>query len=183
MPSGMTIQIELHPMYVDFLRHTMGPSKNGRVFASEKHRIGLLIKNLLRKRPANAINPFIKQDQAIEFILPSYTDIDNSCRNYISPTSRRVIASKIRSYFYFELHEFIIEMKKAGIIELRSIIVMFCEQFEIDEDNYKVNTLEREYARYRERLEIVKKTRKITSVLSLFLSISCLFFVHFIHFF
>ena len=176
MPRGMTIKLQTHPMYADFIRHQMRTDDQGKVFASEKHKIGLLIKNLLRNRPEGARDPKFTDEPdrlvTLEFILPDYTDIDTTYRNYISNNSRRIIASKIRSHFYFELHEHIEEMQKAGVKEMRAIMIHFCELFEIGEDHYKTNTLEREYARYRDKVKIVKERRKITSVLMMFLSIS-----------
>ena len=178
MASGITVKVELHPMYIDFIRHDMCRDEKKRVFASTKHPIGLLLKNLLRNRPQNCLDDLTANGPHVEFVLPDYTDINNEYKNYLSENGRRMLVKKIKSHFYYELHEFIVEMKTAGVPEMRSIVVLFCEQHEIDEDNYKVNTLEREYARYRNKQEKVKKMKKLSSAFSLFLSLFCPLSVH-----
>lgn len=171
--GGMTVRVRMHPMYADFTRHVLDANKQGQVFASEKHPFGLLIKNLLRTQPR--IQPKINYDPGafVEFILPSYDDVNTEYRNFISENSERIIASKIRSRFNYELHEWVMSMKGSGLKEIRRSILLFCETMEIREESYKYNSLEREYKRYRDRLEIVKKTRKITSCFEAFLSIVC----------
>jgi len=163
----------MHPMHADFTRHVLDANKHGQVFASEKHPFGLLIKNLLRSQPRNP--PKINYDSTsfVEFILPAYDDINNEFRNYISENSERIIASKIRSRFNYELHDFVMEMKGSGLTEIRRAIILFCETMEISEDSFKSNSLEREYKRYRDRLEFVKKTKKIASCFEAFLSFVC----------
>lgn len=171
--GGMTIRVRMHPMHADFTKHVLDANKQGQVFASEKHPFGLLIKNLLRPQPRNP--PKINYDfgSYVEFILPQYDDINRDYITYISENSERIIASKIRSRFNYELHEFVMSMKGSGLTEIRRIILLFCETMEIKEESFKYNSLEREYKRYRDRLEIVKKTRKIASCLEAFLSFIC----------
>ena len=169
----------MHPMHADFTRHVLEANKNGQVFASEKHPFGLLIKNLLRSQPRYPTKINYDAGSYVEFILPAYDDVNNEFRNYISENSERIIASKIRSRFNYELHEFVMSMKGSGLTEIRRIILLFCETMQIDEESFKYNSLEREYKRYRERLEIVKKTRKIASCFEAFLSIMCPIFVCF----
>ncbi len=168
-PKGMTVRVRMHPQYADFLKNEFGTNDKHQVFATERHPIGKLIKNLLRTNPANPDKREYARDAYIEFILPEYEDINTDYRNYLSLNSERIIASKIKSRFYYELHQFIIEMAGSGLIELRRVVILFCEQFGIDESNFKTNTLEREYRRYRYRTEIVKKTRKIASSMEAFL--------------
>ena len=178
--KGMTVRVRMHPQYADFLKNEFGTNDKHQVFATERHPIGKLIKNLLRTNPSTPDKRDYARGAYIEFILPDYEDINTDYRNYLSLNSERIIASKIKSRFYYELHEFIIEMAGSGLTELRRVILLFCEQFGIDESHYKINTLEREYRRYRYRIEIVKKTRKIASSLEaflfLFLSVFCPFF-------
>ncbi len=171
--GGMTIRVRMHPMHADFTKHVLEANKQGQVFASEKHSFGLLIKNLLRLQPRNP--PKINYDTGayVEFILPNYDDVNTDHRNYISENSERIIASKIRLRFNYELHEFVMAMKGSGLNEFRRAILLFCETMEIKEESFKYNSLEREYKRYRDRLEIVKKTRKITSCFEAFLSFVC----------
>ena len=94
-------------------------------------------------------------------------------RNYISENSEQIIASKIRSRFYYELHDWIITMQGSGLVEKRRAITLFCETFEIAEDHFKSNSLERAYKRSRDKEEIYKKTKKIASVFAAFLSVFC----------
>lgn len=173
MANGMKIKVRIHPMYIDFVKHLMGADDKGCVFASEDHAFGLLIKNLLRKQPQNPTKIKYIEGEFIEFILPTYEDVNTLYRNYISENSERIIASKIRKRFYYELHDFIVDMHSNGILEKRKAIVLFCEQFEISEDNYKANSLEREYKRAREKEKFMKKRIKIASSLAAFLSIVC----------
>lgn len=174
---GMTVRVRMHPMYADFTRHLMEANKQGQVFASEKHPFGLLVKNLLRTQPRFPQKISYDAGAYVEFILPSYDDLNTEYRNYLSENSERIISSKIRSRFNYELHQFIMEMDGSGLTQIRRSILLFCETFEIQEESYKYNSLEREYKRYRDRLEIVKKTRKIASCLELFLSLVCPLFV------
>ena len=171
--TGITIRVRMHPMHADFTKHVLEANKQGQVVASEKHPFGLLIKNLLRSQPRFPPKINYEAGSYVEFILPAYDDVNNEYRNYISENSERIIASKIRSRFNYELHEFVMSMKGSGLTEIRRIILLFCETMEISEESFKYNSLEREYKRYRDRLEIVKKTRKITSCLELFLSFIC----------
>ena len=170
MAKGMTIRVRMHPMYADFIKNDLGVNDKHQVFASERDPLGRLIKNLLRTNPVNPDKREYCRNAYVEFILPDYEDVNTDYRNFISENSERIIASKIKSRFYFELHEFIIDMFGSGLKEIRRAIIVFCEQFNINEQNYKVNSLEREYRRYRERLEIVKKTRKIASSFEAFIS-------------
>lgn len=171
--GGMTVRVRMHPMYADFTRHVLEANKQGQVFASEKHPFGLLVKNLLRTQPRIQSKISYNAGAYVEFILPRYDDINNESRNYISENSERIIASKIRSRFNYELHEWVMSMKGSGLKEIRRSILLFCESMEISEESFKYNSLERDYKRYRDRLEIVKKTRKITSCLEAFLSLVC----------
>lgn len=171
--NGMTIKVRIHPMYADFVKHVFGANAKGQVFASEKHAIGLLIKNLLRKQPEKFKKIDYLPGTYIEFILPNYEDVNTASRNYISENSEQIIASKIRSRFYYELHDWIITMHGSGITEKRRAIMLFCETFEISEDNVKANSLERAYKRSRDKEEIVKKTKKIASLFMAFLSVFC----------
>ena len=173
MANGMTIRVRLHPMYVDFIKHVLEANQKGQIFASEKNPLGLLIKNLLRTRPEK--NPKISytEGEYVEFILPNYDDVNTDYRNYISENSERIIASKIRARFVYELHDWIVTMYGSGISEKRRAILLFCETFEISEDHYKLNSLEREYKRSRDKEKIMKKTRKIASSLMAFLSVLC----------
>lgn len=173
MSNGMTIKVRIHPMYSDFIRHLMGSDDKGRVFASEDHTLGLLIKNLLRTQPEKSAKINFHPGQFIEFVLPTYEEINTLYRNYISETAEKIIASKIRKRFYYEMHDYIIDMHSNGITEKRKAIILFCEQFEISEDNYKANSLEREYKRAREKEKFMKKRVKIASSLAAFLSIVC----------
>ena len=179
MAKGMTIRVRMHPMYADFLKNQFGMNEKNQVFATERDPLGKLIKNLLRTNPEKQEKREYCKDAFVEFILPQYEDINTDYRNYISENSERIIASKAKSRFYYELHNFIIEMDASGLTELRRVIILFAEQFEIKETSYKINSLEREYRRYRYRLEIVKKTRKIASCLEAFLSLFCPMFVLF----
>ncbi len=167
----MTIRVRMHPMYADFIKNDFGINNKQQVFATERHPIGRLIKNLLRTNPVNPEKREYCRNAYIEFILPNYEDVNTDYRNYISLNAERIIASKAKSRFYYELHYFIINMEASGLTEIRRVIITFCEQFEINEHHYKINSLEREYRRYRERVEIVKKTRKIASSLEAFISL------------
>lgn len=171
MANGMTIKVRIHPMYIDFVKHLMGQDDKGRVFASENHTLGLLIKNLLRTQPESPPKIHFIPGEFIEFVLPTYEEINTLYRNYISATSEKIIASKIRKRFYYEMHDFIVEMHSIGITEKRKAIILFCEQFEILEDHYKANSLEREYKRSREKEKFMKKRAKIASSLAAVLSI------------
>lgn len=177
MAEGMTVRIRMHPMYADFIKNQLGVNEKNQVFATERDPLGKLIKNLLRTNPKNPDKREYCKDAHVEFLLPDYEDIFNDYRNYISESGEKIIASKCKSRFYYELHDFIIEMSGSGLTELRWSIQLFCEQFGIKETSYKANSLEREYRRYRQRTEIVKKTRKIASSLDalfvLFVSASC----------
>ena len=179
MAQGMTIRVRCHPMYADFIKSEFGSNDKGQVLATERHPIGRLIKNLLRTNPCNPDKREYCRNNYVEFILPDYDDVNTDYRNYISLNAERIIASKIKARFYYELHDYIIELSGSGLTEIRRIITCFCEQFEIDEVNYKINSLEREYRRYRERLETVKKTRKIASSLEAFLSLFSPLFILF----
>lgn len=173
MANGMTIRVRMHPMYVDFIKHMLGTNNKGQIFATEKNPIGLLIKNLLRTRPEKTQRIDYTESEYIEFILPNYDDVNTDYRNYISENSERIIASKIRARFVYELHDWIMTMHGSGITEKRRAILLFCETFEISEDHYKLNSLEREYKRSRDKEKIMKKTRKIASSLLAFLSVLC----------
>ncbi|MGV8094495.1 MAG: hypothetical protein AB2L24_21790 [Mangrovibacterium sp.] len=177
MSKGMTIRVRMHPMYADFIRNQLGVNEKDQVFATERDPLGKLIKNLLRTNPPTPAKREYNKDAFIEFILPDYEDVFNDYRNYISESGEKIIAAKCKSRFYYELHDFIIEMSGSGLTELRWSIQLFCEQFGIKETSYKANSLEREYRRYRQRTEIVKKTRKIASSLDtlfvLFVSAFC----------
>lgn len=169
--GGMTVRVRMHPMHADFTKHILEANKQGQVFAVEKDPFGLLIKNLLRTNPRGLSKICYNAGSYVEFILPNYDDVNTDYRNHISENSERIIASKIRSRFNYELHEFVMMMNGSGLTEIRRSIILFCETMQISEESYKYNSLEREYKRYRERLEIVKKTRKIASCFEAFLSI------------
>jgi len=171
--NGMTIKVRIHPMYADFIKHAFGANSKGQVFASEKHAIGILIKNLLRTQPEHPRKTDYEPGTYIEFIIPEYGDVNTMYRNYISENSEQIIASKIRARFYYELHDWIITMRGSGLLEKRRAITLFCETFEISEDHVKSNTLERAYKRSRDKEEIYKKTKKIASVFMAFLSVFC----------
>jgi hypothetical protein len=170
MAQGMTIRVRMHPMYADFIKNDFGVNEKQQVFASERHIIGRLIKNLLRTNPTIQEKREYYRKAYVEFIIPDYDDVNTDYRNYISENSERIIASKVKSWFYYELHNFIMSMEECGLTEIRRVIMMFCEQFKIDDQSFKINSLEREYRRYRERVEIVKKTRRIASSFEAFLS-------------
>lgn len=171
MANGMTIKVRMHPMYIDFVKHLMGCDEKGMVFASENEPIGMLIKNLLRTQPESPKKITYTKDEYIEFTLPNYNDVNTFYRNYISETAEKVIAMKIRKRFYYEVHEFIIDMHSSGLTEKRSAIILFCEQFEIKEDHYKANSLEIEYRRSRKKQKKLEKSRKIASPFASILSI------------
>jgi len=173
MANGMTIKVRIHPMYIDFVKHLMGADEKGCVFASEDQTLGMLIKNLLRTQPESPKKITYIEGEYIEFILPNYNDVNTFYRNYISETAEKLIASKIRKRFYYEVHEFIIDMHSSGFTEKRSAIILFCEQFEIKEDHYKANSLEIEYRRSRKKQKKLEKSRKIASLFATVLSILC----------
>jgi len=175
--KGMTVRVRMHPMYVDFIKNEFGANEKGQVFASEKHPVGKLIKNLLRTNPAVPVKQEYDGNDYVEFILPEYGNVNTDYRNYLSKNSENIISTKIKSRFYFKLHYFIIEINKSGLIEIRRIIILFCERFGIKEDSYKLNSLEKEYRRYKNRTHFVKKTKEIASVFSAFLSFLCPLFV------
>lgn len=179
MPIEMTIRVRTHPMYVDFVKHIMGDEKTDRIFASESEPIGMLIKNLLRLPPLKPQKVTYHPEEFIEFTLPTYNDVNTMYRNYISETAEKIIAAKIRKRFYYELHEFVVEMNRVGITEVRKAIILFCEQFEINEDHYKLNTLERDYRRSRDKQKYVKKRIKIASSFAAILSLTTPHFVLF----
>lgn len=164
MAKGITIKLGMHPMYADWIRHCFSADSQGRVLASEKNPIGLLIKNLLRPQPFTSVMRNYAPGEHVEFILPNYDDIDTLSRNYISKNSEKLFYSKVRRQFYYDLHDFIEEITNSGCAELRRIIILFCETRDIDEGNYKVNTLEREYRRYIYKQKRYKKTQNISSV-------------------
>jgi hypothetical protein len=170
---GITIDLELHPMYIDFLKLDMPLDEKGNIFASERHKIGSLIKILLR-RPLKIKCLNIDPDNLITFVLPAYSDINLTSKNHITEKGRRLLASKIRSHFYYSMYWFISDMTRKGSTEIRTNIVLFCEEYEIDDSHYKINTLEVEYRRYRIRTKNGKNIQKITSVLAAFFSI----FIH-----
>lgn len=171
--GNMTVKIRMHPAYADFIKFDFDSDENGRVFATERKPIGLLIKNLLSLQPENAVKRDYEKDAYIEFTLPYYKDINIQYRNYISLASERLIAKKIKNQFYFELNEFILETFGAGHEEFRSAIVLFCEQMEIRETSYKINTIEKEYRRYRSRQKTAKKAHKMSSTLMALFSYIC----------
>lgn len=171
--NGMTIKVRIHPMYADFIKHAFDANHKGQVFASEKHPLGQLIKNLLRTQPEHPRKTDFEPGTYVEFILPNYDDVNTQYRNYISENSEQIIASKIRSRFYYELHDWIITMRESGLVEKRRAITLFCETFGISEDHVKANSLERAYKRSRDKEEIYKKTKKIASLFLFFLSVFC----------
>jgi len=171
--NGMTIKVRIHPMYADFVKHIFGANAKGQVFASEKHAIGLLIKNLLRTQPEHPPKIYYEPESFIEFILPNYEDVNTQYRNYISKTAEQVIASKIRNRFYYELDDWIITMRDSGLLEKRRAINLFCETMELSEDHVKSNSLERAYKRSMDKQENRKKMKKIASSFMAFLSFFC----------
>lgn len=163
MAKGITIKLGMHPMYADWVKHSYGADPKGCVLASERHPLGLLIKNLLRPQPYSPINRSYEENAFVEFTLPDYDDVDTLSRNYISENSEKLIYSKVRRLFYYDLHNFIEEMSNAGCTEIRRIIILFAETRELMEESFKVNTLEREYRRYVYKQKLYKKTQKISS--------------------
>lgn len=164
--KDMTVRIRMHPMYADFIKFDFGSNDKDQVFATESKPIGLLLKTMLIRQPFNASKREYNKDSYVEFILPDYTEVNTEYRNYVSEPSEAFIAKKIKNQFYYELTEFFIALLDKNVDEIRTIITMFCEQFEIDSSHYKINTIEREFRRYRDRQKIVRKTKKMSSVLS-----------------
>lgn len=152
----------MHPMYADWVKHVYHADSQGRVIASEKHSIGLLIKNLLRPRPSNPVAREYEPEAFVEFILPNYDDFNTTEKNYITENSEKLIYIKVRRQFYYDLHDFIEEITNAGISEIRTIIILFCEKRNIS--NFKKNTLEREYRRYKKKQKNFRETRKMSSI-------------------
>lgn len=163
MAKGITVKLGMHPMYADWTKHVYGADTRGMILASERHAPGLLIKNLLRTQPPKPSKRMYTAGEFVEFILPNYDDVDTLSRNYISENSEKLFYSKIRRLFYYDLHNFIEEMTNSGCAEIRWIIVLFAEAREIDEEHYKVNTLEREYRRFLYKQKNHKKTKNISS--------------------
>lgn len=167
------------PMYADWIRNVYEANEHGKVFASERKPLGVLIKNLLRNQPKEFKPRHVERGKFVEFILPDYSEIDTSHKNYISENSERVIQGKIRSLFYYDLNDFVIEMSNNGVKEVRRIISLWCEQREISEDHFKINTLERERRRTLAKQKNFQNTRKMASVFALFLSFMLPLFVPF----
>ena len=161
MAKGITVKISMLPMYADWVRNVFKAEPNGIVTVSDKNSLGILLKNLLRPEPSNGVIREYNENEFVEFIIPVSDDIESGDRKYISENSEKLFYLKVRRMFYYDLHDFIEEMSNSGVKELRRIITLFCELRGIE--NYKVNTLEREYRRHKKKQENFRKTQKISS--------------------
>jgi len=177
MAAGITIKIELDPIYVDYCKHHLKADEQGRLFASEKTTIGQALKSLLNKRPASGVEPDPKT--GLTFVIPDYRDIKPEYYNYLSKNSRKIFADFLRKQFLFEMHKHIRDLHNSGYTEIKGALIHFLEQHNISPDSYNYETLKKEYYRYRLKKK-AKNTKKLTSLFLSVLSYNCPLLVSFL---
>jgi hypothetical protein len=110
--------------------------------------------NLTEKRPLNCTI----DNGNIEIHLPKRREGKNPRDyNYISEKSQKIIEKKIEHLFLCEFHEFVTQQKQTQNIAYIDSIWEFVKIYSLD--NISVDTLWKDYYRYKNRL-FTKKKRK-----------------------
>jgi len=133
-----------------------------------------LVKTLVKTAPASYQPQAEKPDNSISFELPKWKNINTEYRFYISRAAGRVIEGYIYKMFNLILEIHIEKLNKFST--RKDAIYLFLEMYNIDLDYFE--TLNKKA--YRKKTSILpKKTAKITSAFSVFLSFACplLFFL------
>ena len=171
MTSGITVKVEMRPLFVDFVISKFGNEK-GEIYATTRNKFGQLVKSLLQKQPYPYRAKNYEKEEHLEIILPEYDDLNNLYNNYLSENSEKIIRRWVRTKFYFDLHTHIMEMHRAGLTNIKIAIINFCDLHNINPDHYKENSLYKDF--YRSRLrERNKNAINIASSFAGLLSAVC----------
>jgi hypothetical protein len=158
LPSPVTVKIKVQPYIRKYL---IGKSENKEeplVFA-KNHPFGkLLIKNVTIYNRHTSF-PITDKDcihdyfyshwktcESVKILLPFNEDKDVRCYNYLSYHSQRDIISKLKEYFYHELHWFLISRRRKGT-QRKDIIFEFMENYNITEDDILFESVYRQTTR------------------------------------
>lgn len=176
MASGITVKVAMRPLFVEYLQSIYYSDNN--TVALQHNELGLLVKELLCKTPPDYKPKQYAQGEHATMVLPFYKDLDIHYNNYLSPNSEKIIMRWVHNKFYFDLRNHIEHCITNYNFEIKEGINHFCDIHNINPDNYKNNSLYRDYYRYQQNKKTAKKLRKMSSTFAAFLSFSLPLLVH-----
>ncbi len=169
MASGITVKVAMRPLFVDYLKSIYYSDQNQ--VALQHTSLGVLVKDLLMKTPANYKPKHYEPNEHVELILPFYKDLNINYNNYLSENSEKIIRRWVQNKFYFDLREHIENWSSMPEFELNLAINHFCDVHNINPDHYKTNSLYRDFYRYQQKKKTTQKIKKMSSTFAAVLSI------------
>lgn len=161
-PIMITVKINVEPAVAEYIRGKFLDAESGVVRFPFDLDIYVLIYDLLQRRPVD--RPVDTGN--IEFALPERRQgKDPVTYNYLSARSQKMLADKMRTMMWAELHDTMDENKHIRGIKFKDTIFTFMHRYSIE--SISEDALFKNYQRWRYKLRRKQKrsyTRKVGSL-------------------
>jgi hypothetical protein len=141
--SAYTVSINVKPYILQWVVKQYGTPA---IFPKKSY-LNYLIGELIAKPPAGFVPRPVTDNLDVE--LPFYTGKDVRSYNFVSDTSKKILAEHLRRQFYFALFDEIDTRRHSLNTGFGSAIRMFMEKYDIDEIWFE--TLKKQEYRKRRR--------------------------------